>query len=164
MFKKFIVLITTMLLMAGTFSGCALKSQGEVETLEGLDKNVIQTRGQDKDEQQDDFMTEVKHWKYGVDQPDQADKSAPSPRVNPMTVGSDGNWNETTSIELLSSEDMDRIIAVLVKLGYLSQPTRSESKFRQALSKYQADHNLPATGTLDSATIERLSGEKQGKK
>jgi N-acetyl-anhydromuramyl-L-alanine amidase AmpD len=77
--------------------------------------------------------------------------------------GSNGDWNQTVSIELLSSDDMDNIINQLVAQGYLTQKTRNESEFKQALSAYQTDNNLQVTGELDRETLCLLFNNQKGR-
>lgn len=162
-------MIITVFLTA-TLSGCSSTVTNNTEknqtvtpkkgakTLEGFDKNVIQTKGKDKDQQEelDNFSSEMKHWKYGVDKPTTQTPSTPSAPAIPTVEGSNGDWNQPVSIELLSSDDMDNIINQLVAQGYLTQKTRNESEFKQALSAYQTDNNLQVTGELDRETLSLL--------
>lgn len=176
MFEKFIITIMITVFLIGTLSGCSSISaannnqivtpQKGADTLEGLDKNVIQDKGKDRSEVSDDFSAEVKHWKYGVKNsaaPTPAALAASSVPTSPIAKGSNGDWSQAVSIELLSADDMDNIMNQLVAQGYLTKKTRIESEFKQALSAYQSDHNLQITGKLDKETLSSLNkGSESG--
>ena len=62
---------------------------------------------------------------------------------------------EAVSIPIISEEEMVQIIRRLIDLGYLAEPV-SHQDFQAAISDFQRDNSLPATGKLDGPTRELL--------
>lgn len=101
---------------------------------------------------QNEDILELKHWKYGVRPPStSADVSDPS--VTGADPAADG---KVVSFQFLTAEEMDQIVAALIKGGFLADKPSSEQEFRNALSKYQNQKGLAGNGELDAVTIKFL--------
>lgn len=97
------------------------------------------TGDRDSSVQHDEDILELRHWKYGV-QPDYT-----------------SSYNSTViSYQLVSEEDMNRIVDRLIEGGYLSGQPEDEYQFKNALRQFQHDQGLQITGELDSATMKAL--------
>lgn len=112
----------------------------------------------------DDFSTEVRHWKYGVEQPATAPVSSPQPGppFSPSSSGGEEYDGRIVSMQFMTAQDLDNLQEILVQQGYLPAPTRDRAQFNQAIAKFQQDHDLPATGELDVATMAQVNQLKPG--
>jgi len=158
-------------------SGCANK---DTEMLEALDKNIISIKSKSTNSKPNDDLVEMRHWKYGVKGPvtnESGQEAAEGPGDCYPTSGYDYETssadsgsnndspdyanntanntynNEVVSIQILTEEEMDAIIAKLVNSGYLEYRAITEEEFHEALRSCQLDHGLKNTGTLDTDTL-----------
>ncbi|HOB12043.1 MAG TPA: peptidoglycan-binding domain-containing protein [Syntrophomonadaceae bacterium] len=97
------------------------------------------TGDRDSTDLRDEDMLELRHWKYAV---------------KPVDTSPYGST--VISYQLVSEEDMDRIINRLTEGGYLSGQPGDEYEFSMALRDFQHDQGLPITGELDSDTLKAL--------
>lgn len=136
------------------------------------DEEFIEKLGQSEtgSTKQDDAIVELKHWKYGVKPPDMQ-QSAPKPaqttgQTDPLQqlrtpVGQQdvADYRKPISINIISEKEMDIICANLIKMKYLPASGFSEAEFKAAVTMFQTENNLKATGNLDSETLELLLAE-----
>lgn len=146
--KRALASILAAVIFSMILIGCS--STSEVRTIETSgakkteipsDAEIISSIAGDRDANTlyDEDIQELKHWKYGV-RPD-----------------STGSYDDKViSFQLVSEEDMDRIIDRLTKDGYLAGQPEDEYQFSQALRDFQHAQGLPVTGELDSATLRAL--------
>lgn len=162
------------LFLAFTLGGCTLseaqnpnqknvvqeKTTQNNELMEGFDKTIVNkdnSAAKDNTDEAHDLRTEVRHWKYGTEQPLAPTSPATPAQPNyPRMADKGTDDGKIISMQFLSGEDIDRIQEVLVQQGYLKDKTRNQEEFYQAVAKFQKGHNLAATGELDAATITLL--------
>lgn len=101
---------------------------------------------------QNEDILELKHWKYGV-RPPSTSAAVPDPSGTSAYPASDG---QVVSFQFLTAEEMDQIVAALIKGGFLADKPTSEQEFRDALSKFQKQKQLTVSGELDAITMKSL--------
>ncbi len=177
--KKTILSLTVIMLMISWLSGCSSDETGSVnnndkqtEVMQALDETVTSTKEEEGANTANEDLAEMRHWKYGVNGP-AANQSAGSGSENQLDISassiassastaeqlSASYQSEVVTIQLLTEDEMDAIINKLLSLGYLGSKTVSESEFKEALKKFQADNKLAASGVLDSPTLSLLKTE-----
>ena len=67
----------------------------------------------------------------------------------------DGSYTPT-KIEFLTEDDFKTALNQLMILGYLNETSLNEQNFKVALSQFQKDQGLNASGQLDVKTIKSL--------
>jgi hypothetical protein len=133
----------------------------DTEIVEGLKTSRTPAGGKTVGEQNEDIL-ELKHWKYGSERAQPSAQQTPDQPVSPQppqqpqlpVMDDESNW-EAVSIPIISEEEMVQIIRRLIDLGYLAEPV-SHQDFQAAISDFQRDNSLPATGKLDGPTRELL--------
>lgn len=108
--------------------------------------------------QQNEDILELKHWQYGtpratgelVSEPEPLQAPVP-PQEPTMNETSDDNW-EAVSIEIISQEEFELLMARLIELGYLKAPAQNEAEYEAALREFQRDRSVEATGKMDAST------------
>jgi len=110
-------------------------------------------------------IQELKHMKYGVrpgegselSSPDSKESSEPgvAPVRRPRASYRDEPYSRV-NIQLLTIEELDAVIAELIKQEYLQKKPANEEELSNALSQFQSDHNLTPTGQVDAATLKLI--------
>ncbi|MDD3879939.1 MAG: peptidoglycan-binding domain-containing protein [Syntrophomonas sp.] len=107
-------------------------------------------------------IQELKHLKYGVRPGEGSDVSSKTsdesakPAATPLHRSHVSSVDEPYSrvnIQLLTVEELDAVIAELIKQDYLQQKPANEEELSNALSQFQSDHNLTPSGKIDAATL-----------
>lgn len=129
------------------------------------DAEIIQSlssTGEEGASQNQDIL-ELKHWQDGA-RPLQ-DGSPADPLDEPAKSGgspASSYDRQTTSIQLLTVEEMDRTVQRLIEAGYLDGRPDHQQDYQEALRKFQQDRGLPVTGELDRETRTLLLEQKDG--
>lgn len=154
------------LIIVFMLSGCSLSSSAQYpdqqksgqsqskKVMQGFDQNLKKGT---KSKNDDDFSNEVRHLKYGQQKTGSSTttRAASSVQSVQLSAGEDESVDsgKAVSLQLLSDDDINRIMNILVAQGYLAACTRNQAEFNQAIAKFQKAHNLSPTGELDSSTL-----------
>lgn len=119
----------------------------------------------DKNLAHDESIQELKHLKYGLRPgegidvpsatPDESAGTTTKVPVRPRISAADEPYSQV-NIKLLTIEEMDALIAELIKLEYLQQKPSNEEELRDALRQFQSDHDLAPSGEIDTDTLDLI--------
>lgn len=168
--NKIVFLLAVMLMAWLCLSGCS-NNNNDGKQMNALDKTITGTDTSKSSD--DDTLIEIKHWKYSSNQSSDSRAASAAPEssaeseetqaavsmeaqaVSP-TISTPSSSDKVVTIQLVTEKDMEQIISKLIDLGLMEKYAASEDEFQKAITDFQKENGLPATGTLDSATLQIL--------
>jgi len=173
--NKFLIglLITSLLLLGGCGGQTArypqrspdLPATATDKQMSALDEVITNPNIKNENLAHDENIQELKHMKYGVRPGEGSEVSSKTsgesakPSSNPLPRSRVSSVDEPYSrvnIQLLTIEELDAVIAELIKQEYLQQKPANEEELSNALSQFQSDHNLTPSGKVDAATLKLI--------
>lgn len=136
-----------LIIMLGLGSGCSSELSNQSKRsdtpMEGWQKNVVDARQQQGDE---DPVQELNHWKYGV---------RPGEDIT-YSQGDTGNTepeSPTPGYPGLTEKEYKFVISEMLNWGYLKTSSPSSQQLEEGVLLLQSDNHIPQTGRLDAATL-----------
>lgn len=160
------VFLTACLGSAADYPDKAVASK-DTELMEGLDKTVS-TPGkvnESEETKQNEDLQEMKHWQYGPKKQLESEVNTESEATEVeedkeiltlrriSTSSSIEDYSKSTSIQILTAEEMDEIMGKLISLGYLAERVVIQQDFHDAVAAFQNEQGINSTGELNDETL-----------